>query len=116
MQYHSRNLTDRFFSDYYESSINHQGFILTNKASENKNFFKKTLDLLNPFSDLKVLTNAELEALYGNINSKEKMMNFCNYVNNKGGDLGSFAYDDMVEEFSKACADLKVNEYTKGNT
>lgn len=32
---------------------------------------------------------------------------------NKGGDLGSFAYDDMVEEFSKACADLKVNEYTK---
>ena len=66
---------------------NHQGFILTNKASENKNFFRKTLDLLNPFSDLKVLTNAELEALYGNINSKEKMMNFCNYVNNKGGDL-----------------------------
>ena len=66
---------------------NHQGFILTNKASENKNFFKKTLDLLNPFSDLKVLTNAELEALYGNINSKEKMMNFCNYVDNKGGDL-----------------------------
>ncbi len=66
---------------------NNQGFILTNKASENKNFFRKTLDLLNPFSDLKVLTNAELEALYGNINSKEKMMNFCNYVNNKGGDL-----------------------------
>ena len=27
MQYHSRNLTDRFFSDYYESSIYHQGFI-----------------------------------------------------------------------------------------
>lgn len=31
----------------------------------------------------------------------------------KGGDLGSFAYDDMVAEFSKACAELKVNEYTK---
>jgi len=32
---------------------------------------------------------------------------------NKGGDLGSFSYDDMVPEFSKACAELKVNEYTK---
>lgn len=31
----------------------------------------------------------------------------------KGGDLGSFAYDDMVVEFSKACANLEVNEYTK---
>ncbi len=66
---------------------NKQGFILTNKASDNKNWFKKTLDLLNPFSDLKVLTNAELEALYGNIDSKKKMLNFCNYVDKKGGDL-----------------------------
>ena len=31
----------------------------------------------------------------------------------KGGDLGSFAYDDMVAEFSKACAELKVDEHTK---
>lgn len=32
---------------------------------------------------------------------------------NNGGDLGTFAYDDMVEEFSSACAKLKVDEYTK---
>ena len=31
----------------------------------------------------------------------------------KGGDLGKFSYDDMVSEFSEACAKLKVNEYTK---
>ncbi len=30
-----------------------------------------------------------------------------------GGDLGSFEYDEMVSEFSQACAKLKVNEYTK---
>lgn len=30
-----------------------------------------------------------------------------------GGDLGYFSYDEMVEEFSKATKDLKVNEYTK---
>lgn len=32
---------------------------------------------------------------------------------NKGGDLGTFKYADMEEDFSKACKDLKVNEYTK---
>ncbi len=31
----------------------------------------------------------------------------------KGGDLGKFAYEDMVKEFSDACAKLEVNEYTK---
>lgn len=31
----------------------------------------------------------------------------------KGGDLGKFSYDDMVSEFSEACAKLKTNEYTK---
>lgn len=31
----------------------------------------------------------------------------------KGGDLGTFKYDDMVAEFSEACAELDVNEYTK---
>ena len=31
----------------------------------------------------------------------------------KGGDLGKFSYDDMVAEFSEACAKLKINEYTK---
>jgi len=32
---------------------------------------------------------------------------------NKGGDLGTFKYEDMEEDFSKACKDLNVNEYTK---
>lgn len=30
-----------------------------------------------------------------------------------GGDLGYFSYDEMIEEFSKATKDLKVDEYTK---
>ena len=32
---------------------------------------------------------------------------------NKGGDLGTFKYSDMEEDFSKACKDLKEKEYTK---
>ena len=49
----------------------------------NKNGWQKFLDVINPYSDLKVLTNTELESLYGNINTKAKMMNFANYINEK---------------------------------
>ena len=68
----------------YEDKV---GFILTNKASEGKNMFKKFLDIINPYSDLQVLSVAELESIYGNIDSKSKLMNFAKFVDNKGGDL-----------------------------
>ncbi len=66
---------------------NKKGYILTNKASMNKGWFKKALDVINPYSDLKVLTNSELEALYNNVDSKQKMLNFAEYIDKKGGDL-----------------------------
>lgn len=66
---------------------NNRGFILTNRASMNKPWQKKFIDVINPYSDLKVLTNTELEALYDGINTKEKMLNFSKYVDKKGGDL-----------------------------
>ena len=64
-----------------------KGFILTNRASDGKNMFKKALDIINPYSDLEVLSVADLDAIYGNIDSKAKLMNFSNFVKNKGGDL-----------------------------
>ena len=66
---------------------NKVGFVLTNKASEGKNVFKKMADILWPYSKLNVLSVADLDAIYGNINSKGKLMNFANFVNSKGGDL-----------------------------
>lgn len=66
---------------------NKRGFILTNRASMNKTWWQKSIDVINPYSDLKVLTNNELEAIYGNIDSKSKMLNFANYIDKKGGDL-----------------------------
>lgn len=66
---------------------NKVGFVLTNKASEGKNVFKKMFDILWPYSKLNVLSVADLDAIYGNINSKSKLMNFANFVNSKGGDL-----------------------------
>jgi len=64
-----------------------KGFILSNRASMNKKWYQKVLDAINPYSDLKLLSNTELQALYGNIDSKEKMVNFAKFINKKGGDL-----------------------------
>ena len=64
-----------------------KGFILSNRASMNKTPFKKIIDAINPYSDLKLLSNTELQALYGNIDTKEKMVNFAKFIDKKGGDL-----------------------------
>ena len=64
-----------------------QGFILSNRASMNKSKWKKFIDAINPYSDLKLFTNTELQALYGNIDSKEKMINFAKFIDQKGGDI-----------------------------
>ena len=67
---------------WFVSSIEKkQGFVLTNRAGD------RFVDKINPYSKLKLLSNSELQALYGNIDSKVKMMNFMNYINDKGGDL-----------------------------
>ena len=62
----------------YEDKL---GFILTNRASDGKNAFRRAMDVINPYSDLEVLSVADLDAIYGNIDSKSK------FVNSKGGDL-----------------------------
>ena len=68
----------------YEDKL---GFVLTNKASEGKNGFQKAMDLINPYSDLEVLSVADLDSIYGNIDSKKKFGNFAEFVDKKGGDL-----------------------------
>ena len=75
-------LTRAFVSSYENKS----GFVLMNKdRSQSKG--KQILDLLNPYSKTHVLTNKELESLYFGIDSSEKMMNFCKYIDKNNGDL-----------------------------
>lgn len=62
------------------------GFVLMNKDRSMKGW-KTTLDLLNPYSKAHVLSNSEISSLYNNIDSKEKMLNFCKYIDKNGGDL-----------------------------
>lgn len=62
------------------------GFVLLHK-DRSKSKFATVLDLLNPYSKAHVLTNTEINSLYNGIDSKEKMLNFCKYIDNNGGDL-----------------------------
>ena len=63
------------------------GFVLLDKDRTQKNKLKTILDLLNPYSKTHVLTNSEINSLYNNIDSKEKMINFCKFVDKNDGDL-----------------------------
>lgn len=78
---------------------NRKGFILTNRASMNKSAFKKFIDAINPYSDLTLFSNKELQALYGNIDSKAKMVNFAKFIEENKGDLASIlSYSENAKE------------------
>lgn len=62
------------------------GFVLMNK-DRSLNKMQTVLDLFNPYSKAHVLTNSEISALYDNIDSHKKMVNFCEYIDKNGGDL-----------------------------
>lgn len=62
------------------------GFVLINK-DRTKSAWRTALDLINPYSNAHVLKNSEIRALYDGIDSKEKMINFCKYIDKNGGDL-----------------------------
>ncbi len=62
------------------------GFVLMHKE-RNKSKLNTVLDLFNPYSKAHVMTNAEIEALYNNVDSKAKMINFCNFIEKNNGDL-----------------------------
>lgn len=65
----------------------HSGFVLMNKDRSVTSKAKKILDLMNPYSKSHVFTNSEMSAIYNNIDSKEKMINFCKFIDKNGGDL-----------------------------
>lgn len=73
----------RIFVNLYEKS---SGFVLMNK-DRTKTGIKKVLDLINPYSNSHVLSNNEIRSLYDNVTTKEKMVNFCEYISKNGGDL-----------------------------
>lgn len=75
-------LTRMFVTSYENSS----GFVLIDR-DRTKTGLKKFLELINPYSSSTVLSNAELTSLYNGVNSQEKMVNFCKFIDKNNGDL-----------------------------
>lgn len=67
----------------YENS---SGFVLMQK-DRNMSKSKTIMDLFNPYSKAHVMSNAEIAALYDNVTTKDKMINFCKYIDKNNGDL-----------------------------
>ena len=63
------------------------GFVLMHKDRSPKSKLRAFLDLINPYSKAHVLTNSEINALYNKVDTKDKMLNFCKYIDKNGGDL-----------------------------
>ena len=113
--YVEKNITKDEIQKYYDENI--QGdmsakhiLIAVNTSDDADDDEKKEAEevaLEKAKKIIKKLNNGENFDKLAKKNSDDKA------TASKGGDLGTFKYDDMVAEFSKACAELKVNEYTK---
>ena len=108
-------LTRAFVTTYEKNS----GFVLMQK-DRTKTGLKTVLDLFNPYSKAHVLSNAELSALYNNVNSKEKMVNFCKYIDKNGGDLQkilskSDGVTELFNENTKTLESLKKMSKSESN-
>lgn len=94
---------------------NKSGFVLMDK-NRNLTKSKTILDLFNPYSKAHVLSNREITAIYDKIDSQEKMLNFCKYIQNNNGDLEKIISKSEYanSEFSKNIIDLEsLKQYTK---
>lgn len=85
----------RAFVSAYE---NKTGFVLMHKDREQSKL-KNFVDLINPYSKAHVLTNKEIESLYYGVDSGDKLLNFCKYIDKNNGDLEKiFAKSDSAGE------------------
>ena len=75
-------LTRAFVSSYEAKS----GFVLLNK-DRSRNGWQAFKDIINPYSSSHVLSNKELKSIYNGVDTKEKMLNFCEYIDKNNGDL-----------------------------
>lgn len=91
---------------------NHSGFVLMNK-DRNMSNSKKILDIINPYSNSHVMTNSEIKALYNGVDTKDKMLNFCKYIDKNNGDLQKILTKSEKSELFLNDNDIKVSELEK---
>jgi len=107
-------LLTRAMVNAYEKS---SGFVLINHLENEGKGLKKFLNYLNPYNSISVLSNKELDALYGKVDTHSKLVNVSEYIAKKGGDLEKiFAKSiDKAEIFNENTFTLNsLRETAKG--
>ena len=76
-------LTKMMVNSYQKGS----GFVLTNKQEGKISKFKQIIDTLNPLSSVAPYSTKDIKSIYGNIDSKEKLTNFAEFIDAHEGNL-----------------------------
>ncbi|MCD8378354.1 MAG: hypothetical protein LUB59_06165 [Candidatus Gastranaerophilales bacterium] len=98
-------LSKAIISSYEDAS----GFVLQNRPDKKLTTAQKILDKLNPFSGYSPYGLKDLNQIYGNINTTEKLGEFSHFVNNNNGSLAKIfnTLDSGKEVFSEFGLDIK---------
>ena len=99
----------------YEDS---SGFVLRNSKAQPKTTAKKVLDYLNPFSGFKYYEIKDLDQIYGNIDTAEKLGNMSKFIDNNGGNIAKVLKTEkktagVFEEFGLDIKALAANKDKK---
>jgi len=88
---------------------NKSGFVLQNKPEKPMSTARKVLDKLNPFSKYAPYSLNDLNHIYGDINTTEKLGNFAKFVDDKNGSLAKIfnTMDNSKNVFSEYGLDIK---------
>lgn len=76
-------LSKVIISSYEDKS----GFVLQSKPDKPMSMFKKVLDKMNPFSAYNYYGISDLDQIYGNIDTTEKLGNMSKFVDSNNGNL-----------------------------
>ena len=109
------NLTDKEIESYYEDNI--YGDMTASHILISPNVKQDASDEEKAKAEEKALKKAKkiIKELDKGKDFSELAKKYSDddATKNKGGDLGTFKFADMVEEFSRACSELEVDKYTK---
>lgn len=85
------------------------GFVLQNHPDKELKGFRKVLDMLNPLSGIAPYNLKDLNSIYSNVDSKEKLATFGQYIDKNNGSLAKIfnVMDDGKKVFEEHGLNLK---------
>ena len=98
-------LSKAIISSYEDAS----GFVLQNRPDKPMSTAKKVLDKMNPFSGYGPYALKDLNQIYGNVNTTEKLGTFSKFIDSHNGSLAKIfnTIDGSKDVFSEYGLDIK---------